>query len=135
MQKAKLGVSIGLLGAAAYFLTYFSGYLVAVLFAGYVLLCEEDEWLKKTCVQAIVLALGFDVLLRVIGLLPDLLAWIDSVVNVFNRTFNYSIVSRVLSVFTRAINLIETCVFLVLGCAAFKKVKIFIPGIDKMMDQ
>lgn len=135
MEKAKIGVSIGLLGAAAYFLTYFSGYFVAVLFAGYVLLCEEDEWLKKTCVQAIVLALGFDVLVRVIGLLPDLLGWVDSVVNVFNRTFNYSIVTRIISVFTRAINLVEVCTFLILGCAAFKKPKIFIPGIDKMMDK
>lgn len=135
MQKAKLGVSIGLLGAAAYFLTYFSGYLVAVLFAGYVLLCEEDEWLKKTCVQAIVLALGFDVLLRVIGLMPDMLAWIDSMVNVFNRSFDYSIATKIISVFTRALNLIETCVFLILGCTAFKQPKIFIPGINKMMDK
>ncbi len=133
MEKAKSGVSVVLLGAAAYFLTYFGGYAAAILFAGYVLLCEEDEWLKKTCVQAIVLALGFDVLLRVIDLLPNLCAWIDSMLNVIGHTFNYSIISKLIAVFTKGINILEACVFLVLGGMAFKKINAFIPGMNKLV--
>lgn len=36
MQKTRLGISVGLLGAAIYFMGLFSGYLLAVLLAGYV---------------------------------------------------------------------------------------------------
>ena len=44
MQKTKLGISVGLLGAAIYFMGLFGGYLVAVLLAGYILMFEENEW-------------------------------------------------------------------------------------------
>ena len=55
MQKTKLGISVGLLGAAIYFTGLFSGYLVAVLLAGYVLMFEENEWLRKNAVKAVAL--------------------------------------------------------------------------------
>lgn len=47
MSKTKLGISTTLLAALAYFAGGFSGYLLLFLVAGYVLLKEEDEWLKK----------------------------------------------------------------------------------------
>ena len=52
MQKTRLGISVGLLGAAIYFMGLFSGYLLAVLLAGYVLLFEENSWLRKNAVKA-----------------------------------------------------------------------------------
>ncbi len=58
VQKTKLGISVGLLGAAIYFMGLFSGYMVAVLLAGYVLLFEENEWLKKSAVKAIAVVLS-----------------------------------------------------------------------------
>ena len=42
MQKARLGVSVGLLGSAMYLISLFSGFLPAVVLAGYVLLCEQN---------------------------------------------------------------------------------------------
>lgn len=42
MQKTRLGISVGMLGAAIYLTGLFSGYLVAVLLTGYVLLFEEN---------------------------------------------------------------------------------------------
>ena len=51
MQKTRLGISVGLLGAAIYFMGLFSGYLLAVLLAGYVLLFEENSWLRKNAVK------------------------------------------------------------------------------------
>ena len=43
-MKTKLGVSVGILGAATYFLGLFSGYTVLALVVGYILLCEQDSW-------------------------------------------------------------------------------------------
>ena len=54
MQKTRLGISVGMLGAAVYLTGLFSGYLVALLMAGYVLLCEENGWLKRSVIKAVV---------------------------------------------------------------------------------
>ena len=54
MQKTRLGISVGMLGAAVYLTGLFSGYLVAILMAGYVLLCEENGWLKRSDIKAVV---------------------------------------------------------------------------------
>ncbi|MFR5908747.1 MAG: hypothetical protein ACLUFT_10550 [Gemmiger formicilis] len=51
MQKAKLGISVGLLGAAIY-LTALSGSLLGLLvLAGYVLLVEDNQWLRLSAGQ------------------------------------------------------------------------------------
>ena len=134
MEKSKLGVSVGLLGALAFLLTYFSGYTAILLFAGYVVLCEDSAWLKKVCVKAIFLALCFDVLLRLFGFITDLLEWIGSFVSIFSSYFSFSIVYSIISIVTRPINVIEAILFLVLALMAMKQKTISIPFIDKLMD-
>ena len=134
MEKSKLGVSVGLLGALAFLLTYFTGYTAILLFAGYVVLCEESTWLKKVCVKAIFLALCFDVLLRLFGFITDLLEWIGSVVSLFGSYLNASVIYNLISIITRPINIIEAILFLALAVMALKQKTISIPFIDKMMD-
>lgn len=53
MQKTKLGISVGLLGAIIYFTSLFgSSYLIAILLCGYILLVEDNPWLRKTSVKS-----------------------------------------------------------------------------------
>ena len=52
MQKTKLGLTVGLVGAGLYFLGLFS-FIPAFLLAAYVLLMEDNEWLKKTAVKMV----------------------------------------------------------------------------------
>ena len=134
MQKTKLGISVGLLGAAVYLLTGFSGYTVALLIAGYVLLFEENEWLKKACVKAVTLAVCFTVLSNAIGLIPDILGWVSSLANLFNGYFNYSVVSNIISLITRTLDIIRTCLFL-LGLQALNQGSVSIPVVDKLIDK
>lgn len=60
-MKTKLGISVGLLGTMVYFAALFGGYTPVILLAGYVLLFEENEWLKKAAIKAVAL-FGFDCL-------------------------------------------------------------------------
>ncbi len=69
MQKTKLGISVGLLGAAIYFTSLFSGYLVPVILTGYVLLFEENDWLRKNAVKAVSLMVFFSFIVVVINLI------------------------------------------------------------------
>ena len=74
MQKTRLGISVGLLGAAIYFMGLFSGYLLAVLLAGYVLLFEENSWLRKNAVKAMSVMAVFSLLITVLNSFPTLSA-------------------------------------------------------------
>ena len=59
MQKTKLGISVGLLGAIFFFAGFFGGYLVTILMAGYILLVEDNAWLERVTVKGVVLMLFF----------------------------------------------------------------------------
>lgn len=134
MQKAKLGISVGLLGAAVCFAAIFGGYTAVVLIAGYILLMEENDWLRRTAVKAAVLMVFFGFLLTLIGLIPDLMSWISSIVDVFDGDFNYSIVNAIVSVFTKAIDMIRTCLFLLLGAKALNQKTIAVPFVDSILN-
>ena len=59
MQKTRLGISVGMLGATIYLSGLFGGYVAILLLAGYSLLFEENIWLKKSAVKAVALLLFF----------------------------------------------------------------------------
>lgn len=71
MEKTKLGVSVGIFGAFLYVAALFGGYIAITLLAGYVLLMESNEWLKKTAVKAVATLACFSFLSLLIGLIPD----------------------------------------------------------------
>ena len=53
MQKTKLGITIAMFAAAIYVVALGGGYVPAILLGGYVLLREENEWLKWNAVRAV----------------------------------------------------------------------------------
>lgn len=134
-MKAKLGVSVGLLGAGIYLAAIFGGLTPVILMAGYVLLFEENEWLKKSAVKAIAIVLTFAFLVTLINLIPDLLRWIATLVSVFKGTFNYNVVSSIISVITQAIEIIRTCLFLLLGAKALTQGTVAVPVVDKLINK
>lgn len=70
---------IGLLGSIIYFASVFGGgYLVALLLFGYVLLVEDNPWLRKTSVKAVLLLILFSLISFVLGLIPDIWEIISS---------------------------------------------------------
>ena len=134
-MKAKLGVSVGLLGAGIYLAAIFGGLTPVILMAGYVLLFEENEWLKKSAVKAIAIVLTFAFLVTLINLIPDLLRWIATLVSVFKGTFNYNVLSSIISVITQAIEIIRTCLFLLLGAKALNQGTVAVPVVDKLINK
>lgn len=72
MQKTKLGITISGLAAAIYLTCLFGGYIPAIILTGYVLMVEENEWLRRNAVKAIVLMMIFSVFIYGINLIPIL---------------------------------------------------------------
>lgn len=133
-MKTKLGVSVGILGAATYFLGLFSGYTVLALVVGYILLCEQDSWLRKTAVKALVISLCFSALYYVIDLLPGLLNMIDDLFGIFGRSFYPSSVHSLFSFLERGVTLLKEVVMIVMGILALGKKTVNISPIDKLVD-
>lgn len=135
MQKTKLGISVGLMGAIAYFAGLFSGYLVAVLIFGYIMLVEDNPWLRKTAVKSIVLLVTFSALSAVIGLIPDIISFINTIFNVFGSYFSLSVVTNILAVITSALSILKTVVFIVLGLKALNQGTLTIPVVDNLTNK
>lgn len=134
-MKAKLGITVGLLGAAVYFAALFGGYIPVLLIAGYALLMEDNEWIKKTVVKAVILMVSFGFLLTIINLIPSLLSWISSIVALFDGSFDYSVVNTIISIITKPIDIFRTCLFLILGVKSLKQGTIAIPFVDKLIEK
>lgn len=135
MQKTKLGISVGLLGALAYFAGIFGGYQTLIIVAGYVLLFEENSWLKRTCVKALVLMLIFSVVSNSIGLIPTAFNWLSSCISILNIEVSFSFISKLVNVITGAINIVRTIIFLFLGVKSLNQGDMKINNIDNMVDK
>lgn len=130
MQKTRLGISVELLGASICLIALFGGLTPTVLLVGYVLLMEKEEWLRRCAVKALAVLLMIAFSITVIGLIPDLLSWISSIVRVFKGNFDYSFISSIISVVNGALNIIKTCLLLLLGIKALNRETVNISIID-----
>ena len=134
-MKSKLGISVGLLGAAVYLAALFGGYVPVIVLSGYILLFEDNEWLRKSAVKAVTLMMSIAFAITLINLIPDLLSWIASLVSIFKGTFNYGVVSSIVLLVTKAFDIVRTCLFLMLGAKALNQGTIAIPFVDKIINK
>ena len=133
-MKTKLGISIGLLGAAAYFVALFDGFLALALIAGYILLFEENEWLKKSAVKAFVILVATALCRALIGFIPDLINLIDHLVGIFGGTFGVWPLERLINFIDTAIVIARKVLLLLLGLQALTQNGTPIAPIDKLID-
>lgn len=135
MRKTKLGISVGLLGAAIYFMGLFSGYLVAVVLAGYVLMFEENSWLRKSAVKAVSVMAFFSLLITVLNLVPNAISFIDNIVSIFGGSFHVAFLSNLISAAVAALNIIEKLLMIGLGINALNQGTIAVPVVDNLINK
>lgn len=135
MQKSKLGITVGALGAITYFTGLFNGYLVAIIVAGYVLLFEDNTWLRRTVVKAVALMVFFSVLIIIINLIPDAVSFFETVSAVFNGELKLEVVHQIVNAITIVIDIVEKILFIGLGFKALNQSTIVIPFIDSLVSR
>ena len=135
MEKTKLGISVGLMGAITYFVCLFGGYVGAIIVVGYILLAEKNEWLRKTGVKAAVLTVVFSLLPALINLLPNVLGVIDGILDIFGGSFAIiiSTINPILSVIILALSVVESILFVILGLSALSQGSMSIPVVDDIV--
>ena len=135
MQKTRLGITVGAFGAITFFVGIFSGYMTAIILAGYVLLFESNPWLRRCVVKAIVTMAFFSVLLSVLKLIPDVISFIGDVATVLNGKFALTKVNQIITMLTGGISIAEKILFLGLGIKALGQGTIVIPFIDSLVSK
>ena len=132
-MKTKIGITAGAYAAFTFLLALYGGFTPIVIAAGYVLLFENNEWLKTTVVKAVVLMLAFDICQTLIGVIPDILGWINGLLGTFKSGFSYSEVSGIFNFISRAVVFLERIVFLLLALFALNMKTINIGFVDKFV--
>lgn len=135
MQKTTLGISAGLLGATVYFMGLFSGYMVAVIMTGYILLFEENEWLKKSAVKTVALMIFFSFLTTAVHLIPDVMSFVSNIVALFGSSFYIASIDNVVNAIMIAISIVEKILFIGLGMKALNQRMISIPFVDSLINK
>lgn len=115
-MKTKLGISVGLMGAALYLGSYYGGYVAMALMVGYVLVCEENQWLKTAAVKAALIVVAFSLLNTLIGLIPELVNLVDSLFRIFRGNLYIPFIDNVSNLFYGVLNLVKKV--LMIGLAA-----------------
>ena len=134
MEKTKIGLPVNVVAALAYLVFFFGGYTGGLLFLGYVVLCEENSWLRKNVVTALLVTLGFSVINTVIGLLPDLVGLVSSLLRIFSVHLYIDIVDAIFSFFSNIVYFARMAVFALLAVLAFKKKSVEIKVLGKLFD-
>ena len=138
MEKTKLGLSAKLVAALCFLFALFGGYVIAGVAAGYILICEENKWLKRMALKAILVLVTFSLLSLAINLLPDVMDMFIDMIRIFKSTFLYEVtgaVSRVVTWLSDILYLLKLAVYALLVIfAAFGKT-VRLPLIDKICDK
>lgn len=134
MQKTRLGVTVGLLGAAIYLVGLYGGVLATALLVGYVLVFEENEWLKKSAVKAFVLMMVFSAINSVIYLIPNAIEVISSIINILGIGFYPEIVYNLAGAISGVLNIVETLLFIGLALKSLNQGSIAVPVVDQLID-
>jgi hypothetical protein len=134
MMKTKLGISAELFGAALYFIGLIS-IIPLVLMAGYVLIVEDNDWLKKTAVKAVAVVIFFAILSSVVGLVGNSTSLLSDIASLFKGTINLSWLNRFLSICRTAISLVQALFLLLLGLKALKQGDVKLGSVDKVIEK
>ena len=140
MYKTKLGLSnckvAGIIFLLALITSFYSASIIfswpLVLLVAYVLLKEDDLWLKASAVKAVLVVLVFI-------LVPILFSFVDNIIsfiNFFLRIADATPINDgwgIISFFEMLFSIVEKVFLLILSLSAFKGKTIKLPIVDNMI--
>ncbi len=136
-MKAKLGITTGALAAIAFFASFIGGIVPLAIVAGYILIAEEDVWLRKMAVKAVTFTVIMSLISFVISLIPTFFGLFNDVIDIFPNTIYFypSFISSIISIAQTVISLVKSVALIVLGIQAFGNSTLPIPGVDSIVDK
>lgn len=134
MEKAKLGISVGLFGAALYF-TGLISFIGLIVLAGYVLIFEQNEWLRKSAVKAVAVIIAFTIISTLIGISNNILDILNIPLSWVRIPFRLSWPLSIDSIAVNALGVLQKLILILLGFKALTQGSVSLGPIDKVVDK
>lgn len=135
MKKSNLGVSVGFIGALAYLAAFLNSFVGILLIVGYVLLREENIWLRKNVLKALVLYIGFLLLSVVVRLIPNFFGLLNTFLSIFRFNFVSVVFTGIFATLTKLLTYGAKLLYLALGVMALTQRTIAFAPLDKFIDK
>lgn len=134
MEKAKLGISVGLFAAGLYLIGLIS-FMALLLACGYVLLFESNAWLKRCAVKALCIVVGFALLSQVVSLGNSIISILNGLFFWVDAAIFYTWPSRIIGMVNTILHALEILFLVVLGLKALVQGDVKVAAIDKTIDK
>ena len=135
MQKSKLGLPVGVVAAGLYLIGLFGGYFPALLLAGYILLREEDNFLRRAVVKTFLVMFVCSILNAIVYLLPEYIGIFQNLLAIFNVHFSINVLNYICRACSQCVNLMESLLLLILAILAFFGKSVDLKFISKCVDK
>lgn len=133
MEKTRLGVTVGLAGAGLYLMGLMN-FIPAVIFAGYVLLFENNEWLKKTAVRMVAIVLLFGALGVCVDMIDDVFSVINTIVGWVSDSIYIKVPLNLTSLINYVLYFAKDILLLLMGIRALHMGHVKFDMVDKIVD-
>ena len=135
MEKTKLGISVGLMGAMVFLMALGGGITPLLLLAGYIFFKEENVWLKKNAVKAIAVLLVYYIAYYALGLIPDVLGLLLDTIGLVGINISLSFINNLVYILRDAVSVVKTLILLLSGLTALNMGSIKVSFIDNLIDK
>lgn len=135
MKKAQIGISVGMLRAAIYFVAMFGGYIPLLLMAGYVLLMEENTWLRVAAIKACIIMFTFSFLYEVVCFVPDITELLHDIFSIFGKSIGTYVLDNIVTLIQDGLLFIRKILFLLMGIKALHQGTVSIGFVNKMLQK
>lgn len=129
-EKTKLGLSAAFFAAGLYAVGFF-GLTPLLLMAGYTLLMEESDFLKRAAVKSLTIVLAFEVVDLVVSLFSSVLGLISWIISLFG-SFSFS---GLINFVESGASILELACVIICILAAVKGKEAKLPVIDGFVDK
>ena len=85
------------------------------------LLVENNEWLRKNAVKAIVLMIIFSIVTAIINLIPDAISCVEHIMSAMGLVFSENCLSNLIAAITSVIDICQKLLFIILGTKALNQ--------------
>jgi len=133
MEKTKVGISVAAAAAILYVTVVSGSVLALLLLAGYILLKEDNAWLRWNAVKAVAFWAVFQFIISAVGLAPDVIDIIGGIAKAFTNV-KPEFVYQLDAFFGNGINgiivFIRDLCALVLAFKSYKMSSVKVPVVD-----
>ena len=136
MYKTKFGISVGLMGAIFCILGAVMGIQWPVLaIAGYILIKEENEWLKRIILKVIIILLAGAAIKM---LVPYAFRIVYDIIDLFSdeyKMFSTNWTGKISDFITRYVSVIVDVILVLMGLKALKQGHFPVKSVDNIINK